>query len=197
MNTKKILIILGVLILIVGGYFYAYLKASASMYSTHTVDKSPFYITKAPIIIKHLNIPKGTTIRYKQRYFWQKMEQDKLLKEADITELSFEKGNYINWGGVPITSIYKFFNTDMTGYTVNADFSALAADQETPFSKQWQSCSNSLSITVKDVNDWSCNKNNIADIESCSVSYQRYFSEDANQQMFLDQLYIELMKIAD
>ncbi|WP_299780685.1 hypothetical protein [uncultured Formosa sp.] len=197
METKKILIILGVIVLIVVGYFYAYIKASASMYSTHTVDESPYFITTKPMVVKNLNVPKGTKIQYSKRYFWQKIEQKKMPKEEDITQISFEEGVTINWGGVPITSIYEFYNPEMTGYTVNADFKALPADKETPFSKQWQSCHSNLGISVKNANDWSCSKNNILDIESCSVIYQRYFSDDVNQQDFLNELYQELMKVAD
>ena len=85
----------------------------------------------------------------------------------------------------------------VTRCTVHANFNARPPDQDTPFSKQWQSCSSRLGITVKNPNDWSCNKNNIIDIESCSVNYQRYFSDDAKQQTFLDQLYIELKQVAD
>jgi len=92
--------------------------------------------------------------------------------------------------------IAKFFNSEMKGFSVYASFDQLAENNKTQFSRQWQSCDDDLGITVKDTTDWSFNKANIADVESCSVLYQRYFKDNPQQQKFLDSLYTELMKIA-
>jgi hypothetical protein len=43
------------------------------------------------------------------------------------------------------------------------------------FSKQWQRCGDDLGISIKNTEDWSFNASNIADVENCSVLYQRYF----------------------
>ena len=99
------------------------------------------------------------------------------------------------WGGVPIYSINKFFNSEMTGYSVYADLSKLNAQNHSQFSKLWDSCNDNLGITVQNSNDWSFNKKNILDVESCSVNYQRYFKENSEQQKFLDKLYQALQNV--
>lgn len=83
----------------------------------------------------------------------------------------------------------------MRGYTVYPDFGKLGENKKTKFSKIWQGCTDGLSITVKEIDDWSFNKVNIADVESCSVLYQRYFKDDAAQQAFLDEMLKELRKV--
>ena len=83
----------------------------------------------------------------------------------------------------------------MCGFSVYADFKQLSNDKKTKFSELWQNCNEDLGIKVKNIDDWSFNKNNILDIESCGVNYQRYFKENAKQQKFLDNMYSELMKI--
>ncbi len=122
-------------------------------------------------------------------------KQDKILNEEKLNTIEFPIGETIDWAGVPITSIVKYYNTKMHGYSVYADFNQLSDTKKTKFSKLWQSCNDNLGIDVKNMDDWSFNTNNISDIQSCSVSYQRYFKEDAKQQRFLDSIYTELMKI--
>ncbi|MDE5416985.1 hypothetical protein L3049_03115 [Labilibaculum sp. DW002] len=195
MEKKIIFIILGIILLVVIGYFYFYSKALASMWVLNKPDQSPYFVTTKPITIKNILLPKGTKVTYKKRNFWEKYEQEKLLNENDISDFSFAEGTALDWGGVPITSIVKFYNSEMKGFTVYADFDSLDKSKETEFSNLWQNCNSSLGITVKNTDDWSFNKQNILDVESCSVSYQRYFKDDAKQQKFLDDLYNELMKI--
>lgn len=195
MKAKKIFVIIAIIILIAIGLFYIYLIALSSMWSLNKADESPYFITTRPIIIKNISLPKGTKIVYEKRYFWQKYEQKKLLNEKDVTEIYFIEGEKTDWGGVPINSIIKFYNSEMKGFSVYADFDSLNENKKTQFSNLWQSCNDSLGITVKNTNDWSFNQGNILDIESCGVNKQRYFSEDLKQQKFLDNLYSELMKI--
>ena len=197
METKKILIIIGIIILITVGCFYLYLRALGSMWVVNTPDKSPYFITTKPIFVNNILVPKGTKITYKKRYFWEKYEQKKLLNEKDITRISFKEGITINWGGTPIKEIIKFFNPEMKGYSVYADFDSVNKNKNTQFYNLWKSCNSELGITVKNTDDWSFNQKNILDVQSCSVSYQRYFSEDIEQQLFLDNLYNELTKIKD
>ncbi len=197
MEAKKILIIIGIISLIVIGFFYVYLNALGSAWIINKPDKRPFFVTSKPIIIKKILLPKGTKIIYEKQYFWEKYEQKELLNEKNITSIYFREGTTINWGGVPITSIVKFFNSEMKGFSVTADFDKLNENKKTQFSNLWLSCNNNLGITVKNTNDWSFNKKNILDVESCGVNNQRYFEKDKNQQRFLDDLYNELMLIKD
>ena len=83
----------------------------------------------------------------------------------------------------------------MKGFSVYADFQKL--NKKTRFADLWESCNDNLGITVEDTEDWSFNKKNILNVESCGVNYQRYFEEDENQQRFLDDLYNELKTIND
>lgn len=195
MGVKYIFIIIGLLLLIVIVGAYIYTKALGKMWVVNTPDKSPYFITTTPIVVNGILLPKKTKITYKKRHSWVKYEQKKPLKNKDITQISLDAGVTIEWGGVPITKIIKFFNPEMIGYTVYADFNSLNKNKETKFSNLWKSCDNSLGIAIKNPDDWSFDKNNILDVESCSVVYQRYFKEDTKQQLFLDKLYRELMKL--
>lgn len=104
-----------------------------------------------------------------EEQFFKEGKQDHKLKEEKLTTIEFPEGKELIWGGVPVKSIYKFFNSEMRGYTVTADFSKLNEDQKTKFSELLQSCNDGLGITIKNTDDWSFNKENIADVKSCSV----------------------------
>ena len=93
--------------------------------------------------------------------------------------------------------INKFFNSEMIGYSVYADFESLPEDKKTKFSLMWEGCDADLGITVKNAKDWSFNKKNILHVESCSVLYQRYFKNNYEQQNFLNTMYAELMKVEE
>lgn len=154
----------------------------------------PYFTTQQSSIIKKIKIPAGTTLVY-EKYAFKEGKQDRPLSEDKLNDIQLPKGKTINWGGVPVTMISRFFNKEMKGYSVYADFNQLESKQRTKFSQSWQSCNDDLGITVKDTSDWSFNKNNISDVQSCSVLYQRYFKDDIKQQQFLDRLYSELMRI--
>jgi hypothetical protein len=154
----------------------------------------PYFITTKPLVVKKIVVPVGTKLVYEEQFF-KEDKQDKIMNEENLISIEFPTGKPLNWGGVPVTSIDKFFNSEMKGFTVNADFDKLSNDKKTKFSELWQSCSNDLGITVKNTDDWSFNTKNISDVESCSVNYQRYFKEDASQQKFLNDIYSELLKI--
>ena len=154
----------------------------------------PYFETTEPMVVKKIVVPAGTKLVYEEHFF-KKGKQDKILSEEKLNTIEFPLGETIDWGGVPVTSITKFFNSEMRGFTVYANFDQLSNDKRTKFSQLWQSCSDGLGITIKNTDDWSFNTKNISDTESCSVLYQRYFKEDASQQIFLDSLYTELMKI--
>lgn len=154
----------------------------------------PFFITTQAQIVKNIAVPIGTKLVYQEQPFKQG-KQDRLMSETKLTAIEFPHDQTIIWGGVPITSINKFFNSEMHGYTVYADFKRLPNRQKNRFNQLWQSCNDSLGITVKNTDDWSFNKENIADIESCSVNYQRYFKNNPKQQYFLDQLHQALNQV--
>lgn len=153
----------------------------------------PYYITEKPLEIKKIRVPKGTTLVYEEHFF-KEGKQDKMLSESKLTKIELPAGVTIDWGGVPVISISKFFNSDMRGYRVYADFSQLSNDKKTRFSELWQSCNDNIGITVRNSDDWSFNTKNITDVENCSVLYQRYFKENEEQQKFLNEMYSELQK---
>lgn len=154
----------------------------------------PYFITTETMEIKKMSVPAGTRVVYKE-HFYKEGQQENMMPERNIIALKFPKDKLVYWGGVPITSIERFFNTDMRGFSVYANFDNLSSDKETKFSKMWQSCSEDLGIALKEMDDWSFNTKNIADVQSCSVIYQRYFKKDKEQQEFLDDLYAELLKV--
>ncbi|MFG4002412.1 hypothetical protein ACHRV1_21415 [Flavobacterium aquidurense] len=154
----------------------------------------PYFITVKPLVVKKIAVPTGTKLVYEEQFF-KEGKQEKMLNEEKLITIELPKGQFIIWGGVPVTSIDKFFNSEMRGYTVYADFEKLTEDKKTKFSELWQSCSNDIGITVKNTEDWSFNTQNISDVESCSVLYQRYFKENESQQKFLNEIYSELLKV--
>ena len=153
----------------------------------------PYYITTQPMIVKKIAIPIGTKLEYEEQHF-KSGQQDSLLNEKKLIQISFPKDHSINWAGVPIGSINKYFNSEMKGFSVDARFDQLPSNKQTRFSQLWQACDDDLGIRVKDTDDWSFNLNNIADIDSCSVNYQRYFKDNVQQQRYLNLLYQEMQK---
>ncbi|WP_299256305.1 hypothetical protein [uncultured Aquimarina sp.] len=154
---------------------------------------NPYFITTEPITIKEIAIPEGTKLNF-EKHFLKKGEQGSIMNEKYLTGFELSGGRTINWGGVPITTIYKFFNKDMSGYSVYADFE-VAPNNETAFYKKWKEEGCSLDITVKNRDNWSFDTSNILDVEGCSVLYQRYFKDDKKQQDFLDAMYVALMNV--
>ena len=153
----------------------------------------PYYITTQPMIVKKIAIPIGTTLEYEEQHF-KSGQQASLLNEKKLIQISFPKDHSINWAGVPIGSINKYFNSEMKGFSVDARFDQLPSNKQTRFSQLWQACDDDLGIRVKNTDDWSFNLNNIADIDSCSVNYQRYFKDNVQQQRYLNLLYQEMQK---
>lgn len=154
----------------------------------------PYYKTREARVVKKILVPAGTILVYDTQ-FLKEGEQDKIMPENKLTDIRFPKDQPLSWGGVPVSMISKFFNSEMHGFSVYADFQQLDTSQRSRFAQLWQSCDDDLGITVKDTSDWSFNKANIADIQSCSVNYQRYFKDNPKQQQFLDSLYREMMKV--
>ena len=153
----------------------------------------PFFITTGPVTVKKIMVPKGTKLTYEEQFF-REGRQDKIMNEKKLTDIELPKGKPINWGGVPVYMITKFFNSEMKGYSVYADFSQLGDNKKTKLSEMWQSCGGQLGILVKNTDDWAFDTKNIVDISDCSVIYQRYFKEDLEQQRFLDNLLNEIKK---
>lgn len=153
----------------------------------------PYYITTQPMIVKKIAIPIGTKLEYEEQHF-KSGQQDSLLNEKKLIQISFPKDHSINWAGVPIGYINKYFNSEMKGFSVDARFDQLPSNKQTRFSQLWQACNDDLGIRVKNTDDWSFNLNNIADIDSCSVNYQRYFKDNVQQQRYLNLLYQEMQK---
>lgn len=94
-----------------------------------------------------------------------------------------------------IYEFYKFFNPEMNGFTVYPDFSKLDTLNKNEFIEIWKNCSGDIGIDVKNIDDWSFNKENITDISSCGNHYQRFFKNNLEQQKFLDVFYLALQKV--
>lgn len=156
-------------------------------------DETPYFIINNSITIKGITIPTGTRLEYEKSFF-RKKEQSSLQNEKYLTGIELPEGETISWGGVPVNRIYKFFNTEMSGYTVFPDFETKPY-KETAFYAKWKEEGCRLGITVKNRDDWSFNKANITDVESCSVNYQRYFKDDKKQQDFLDKMHSSLLEV--
>jgi len=156
----------------------------------------PYFITKEAVLVKKVRVPAGTKLTYEKHQF-KKGQQSKMLSEDKLTAIELPEGETINWAGVPVNAIVKFFNAQMCGFTVYAYFDKLSEANKTGLSELWQSCDHRLGLSVKNINDWSYNTNNIVDAESCGVLFQRYFKDDADQQLMLDKLYSELMKLEE
>lgn len=154
----------------------------------------PYFVTTEPMVVKKLMVPTGTKLVY-EKAFLKKGRQQKMMREESITSIELPNGRTINWGGVPVTAIRKFYNAKMRGFTVHPNFNTVRGHQTTKFFQLWKSYGCNLGITINEIDDWSCNPWNISDIESCGVNYQRHFKEDKGQQSVLDSLYTELMKI--
>ena len=151
----------------------------------------PYFVTTKPLVVKKIPVPVGTTLVYEESWF-KKGKQDKMLNESKLTAINLPEGETILWGGVPVTRIAQFFNSEMRGFNVSADFSKLTKAQQNRFTEMWQSCDDNLGIAIKNRDDWSFNLDNIVDVQSCSVLYQRYFKNNKEQQRFLDEMYREL-----
>ena len=164
------------------------------MWVLHKKDERPYFIVDEPIFVKKLVLNKGTKITYRS-HFNKKGKQNKTLDENDIIEISFAKDEIIEWGGAPIKAIMSFNSLEKKGFFIYLDTDKIQKKEETNFLKIWREHSISLGILIENSNDWSFNKSNILDIESCGVNYQRFYEENTEQQMFLDRLFIELNNV--
>ncbi len=154
----------------------------------------PYFITNEPTTVKKIVVPKGTKLTYEEHFF-KEGQQTKILNEKKLTGIELPEGRTIDWGGVPVFMIIKFYNPEMQGYSVHPDFNQLKNNKKNRFSQLWQNCNNDLGVLIKNVDDWTFNIKNIRDINDCGVNYQRYFNEDKEQQEFLNEFYKELKKV--
>jgi hypothetical protein len=154
----------------------------------------PYFITTEPVTVKKIVLPKGTKLTYEEQFF-REGKQDRTLNEKKLTGIELPKGKTIDWGGVPVYMITKFFNPEMKGFSVSADFEQLRADKKTKFSDMWQVCDGKLGVLVKNTDDWTFDTKNIVDISDCGVTYQRFFKENVQEQSFLDKLLGEIKKV--
>jgi uncharacterized protein YfcZ (UPF0381/DUF406 family) len=195
---KRNYIIIGVLsciaLLVIGGLIVLDGLSSMGNPNGSRAPDYPYFITTGPVTVKNIGVPKGTKLTYEEHFF-KEGRQDKIMNGKKLTCIELPKGKTIDWGGVPVYMITKFFNPEMKGFTVNADFGQLRDDKKNKFSEIWESCGGELGVLINDADDWTFNTKNIADISDCSVTYQRFFKEDVEQQRFLDNLLSEIKKI--
>lgn len=149
---------------------------------------NPYFVTTKPLMVKKINVPTGTKLVYEEHLFKEGL-QSHIMSESKLTHIILPDGQTIDWGGVPVGKISKYFNSEMRGFSVYPHFSQLKEHQKTKFARLWQSCGSDLGVSVVNIDDWSFNVKNISDVDSCSVLYQRYFKNDIVQQKFLDALY--------
>ncbi|MBE2895244.1 hypothetical protein [Spirabiliibacterium falconis] len=143
---------------------------------------NPSYTTNAPMTVKGISLPIGSVIYYDQELSSPKV-LSKPMAEKRIDYIKFPKGSDVRWAGVPIVMLDRFFNSEMRGFSVHPDWERFKQPRNT-FEKMWHKCADDLGILVKSLDDWSFNRNNIEDISSCSVVYQR--GVDARGELFLD-----------
>lgn len=195
---KRNYIIIGVLtfiaLLVIGVFIVLDALSSMGNPNGSRAPDYPYFITTESVTVKKVVVPKGTKLTYEEHFF-REGQQDKIMNENRLTGVELPKGKTIDWGGVPVSVITKFFNPEMKGFTVSADFGQLPDDKKTAFSEMWQSCGGDLGVLVTDPDNWTFDTKNIVDISDCSVIYQRFFKEDAEQQRFLDKLVSEIKKM--
>ena len=197
MKRKKYIftgILAFIILLVIGGLIVLDGLSGMGNPNGNNAPDYPYFITTGPVTVKNIAVPKGTKLTYEEHFF-KEGRQDRIMNEKKLTGIELPKEETIDWGGVPVSMITKFFNSEMRGYSVYADFGKLSDDKRTKFSEMWQSCGGELGVLVNDADDWTFNTKNIADISDCSVTYQRFFKEDVEQQRFLDKLLIEIKKI--
>lgn len=194
---RKIYIIIGILILVIvsiAGYVVVdQLSHLGSPTGGRGLDY-PYFITTGSTTVKKIVVPKGTKLIYEEHFF-KAGQQTKIMNEKKLTGIELPEGKTIDWGGVPVFMIIKFYNPEMQGYSVYPDFNQLNNNKKTKFSQLWQNCNNDLGVLIKNADDWTFNIKNTRDINDCGVNYQRYFNEDKEQQEFLNELYKELKKV--
>ncbi len=193
LKNKIILLTLSIIGLICL-FCYLYILGLASMWSLNTDDR-PYFITTEPMEVKNIKLPIGTKIIYEKKWslFRKKSEQEKPLNEEDVETISMHSQHdhidflktkedfpvdsiglykYIEWARVPVRSIY--LSADKKHLVISPDFRKMSAYKKTKFSQIWQNCDKyakpfgELYINLKNINDWSFNKENIIDIYSCS-----------------------------
>lgn len=158
----------------------------------------PYYITTGPTTVKKIVVPKGTKLTYEEHFF-KAGQQTKIMNEKKLTGIELPEGETLDWAGVPVFMIIKFYNPEMQGYSVYPDFKKLSNDKKTKFSKLWEGagCIDALGITVKNADDWSFNSNNITRVDDCGVNSLYYIDSEKRkkQKQLPGELYKELKKI--
>ena len=107
----------------------------------------PYFITTEPLTVRNLSLPKGTKLTYEESFF-KEGQQKRMVNEKNLTTIELPKGKPIIWGGVPVYMFLKFYNPEMKGYAVSADFEKMPKNQRTKFSEIWQRCGNELGVLI-------------------------------------------------
>ena len=74
----------------------------------------------------------------------------------------------------------EFFNSDLRGFSIYADFNNLSTSEQITDSQWWQSSNNELVAIVKYLGDLLYNKIHITDVNGSNINYRRYFKHDHN-----------------
>lgn len=198
-RTYIIVAVLAIIIVAIIGYFK--ILGALSGMGNPTGGRGPdypYFITTEPTIVKKIVVPKGTKLTYEEHFF-REGQQDKIMSESKLTDIELPEGKTMDWGGVPITMISKFFNPEMRGFSISANFDKLSDSKKTTFSKLWENagCIDALGVMVKNIDDWSFNIANITAVNDCGVNGLYYIDDDERKkkEQLPDELYKALKKM--
>ncbi len=217
---NKIILLTLVIIGLICLFCYLYFLGLANMWHVNTDDR-PYFITTKPMIVKNIKLPIGTEIRYTKKWFWQDYILKEPLNEEDVESISLHSQHdyidflktkkdvpvdsigsykYIEWAGVPVRSIY--LSANKKHLVISPDFRKMSEDKKTKFSQIWQNCDKyakpfgELYISLKNINDWSFNKENILDIYSCSSQTRgETIGAQYHNDKILDTLYQAMLEV--
>ncbi|RLJ80464.1 hypothetical protein [Pedobacter alluvionis] len=199
MSKKNYLILGGIVLIIAIYYTITYVLGGISNMGNPTGGRNsenPFFITNEQITVKKILVPKGTKLIYE--HFFKEGQQEKLMNENKLIMIELPEGKTIDWGGVPVYRIVKFANPEMRGFSISTNFDKLTNYKKTKFSRMLESagCIDDLGITVKNIGDWSCNSNNITEVDDCGVNAFIDIDDEKNtkKQQLPVELYKELKK---
>ncbi len=151
----------------------------------------PFFITNKPTMVKNMLVPKGTKLIYERQSPDQEGIQYKILDEEKLTEIILDENNpdaYVNWGGIPASHFKKISDEN---YSVIINVWTLEYEKDNVV-YGFNIAEDNLRISVKNMNDWTYNTQNIKEIQNDSVLYDKYDKNENFKQNFID-IYVQYL----
>lgn len=155
---------------------------------------NPYYVVAQPALVKKLLVPAGAKISYETSFYRKDGEIDRESDENYVVSIEMPAGDTIEWAGVPVREISRFPDPRIKGLIIYPDFKKIENTNKSELIRLWGHCDDTLAVefNASPSNDWSFHPENIKDVRSCSVLYQRFFKDNEEQQRFLDKLVFEL-----